>query len=96
MSSPMSEALRLTGICTVLAALVMTTAIGCIYSKHQSRKLFVELQSLMTERDELAVDWGRLQIEQSTWSTHSRVEKLARGQMRMRTPQPDDIRLVRP
>ena len=92
----MSETGRLLVTCAVLVALVMSTAVGCIYSKHQSRKLFVELQSLMTERDRLVVDWGRLQIEQSTWSTHSRVESLARGQMKMHTPQPSDIRLVRP
>jgi len=87
---------RLFVVAALMITLVSATAVACIYSKHQSRKLFVELQALNTERDELEVNWGRLQIEQSTWSTHSRVERLARGQMKMRTPQPNDIRLVRP
>jgi cell division protein FtsL len=43
----------------------------------------------------MQVNWGRLQIEQSTWSAHARVERLARQQMKMRSPNPADIRLVR-
>jgi len=92
----MTESRRLIMTCSVLTLFVMSTAIACVYSKHQSRKLFIELQTLTNERDSLEVDWGRLQIEQSTWSTHARVEKLAREKMKMRTPQTSDIRLVRP
>jgi len=82
--------------CAALVLLTMASAIVCVYSKHQSRKLFVELQVLTTERDALEVDWGKLQIEQSTWSTHARVERLARQQMKMRDPKPDEIYLVQP
>jgi len=92
----MNELLRLQIFCTILTAAVLVSAIGCVYSKHQSRKLFTELQGLIAERDRLEVDWGRLQIEQSTWSTHARVERLARKHMRMRTPQPGEILLVSP
>ena len=80
----------------VLASLVMVSAIGCIYAKHEGRKLFIELQSLVSERDRLEVEWGRLQIEQSTWSTHARVEQLAREKMGMRDPQPQQVRLLAP
>jgi cell division protein FtsL len=79
-----------------LAATVMASAIAAVYAKHENRKLFMELQALTDERDRLEVDWSRLQVEQSTWSTHARVEQLARGQMRMRSPGADEIRLVRP
>jgi cell division protein FtsL len=48
----------------------------------------------IVERDRLEVDWGRLQIEQSTWSSHARVEQLARKEMGMRDPQPEQIRLL--
>jgi cell division protein FtsL len=82
--------------CAILAVLAMSTAIFCVYSKHQSRKLFVELQVLTTERDVLEVDWGKLQIEQSTWSTHARVERLARQQMKMHSPKAEEIYLVQP
>ena len=92
----MNEYLRIHILCTVLTLAGLASAVGCIYGKHQSRKLFTELQALTQERDQLEVEWGRLQIEQSTWSTHARVEPLAREQMRMRTPVAGEILLVRP
>jgi len=77
-----------------LAVAVMASAIASVYAKHESRKLFTELQSLSTERDEMEVEWGKLQIEQSTWSTYGRVEQLAREQMDMRVPPPEDVSLL--
>lgn len=92
----MNDFLRIHILCTVLTLAALASAVGCIYSKHQSRALFTELQALTQERDRLKVEWGRLQIEQSTWSTHARVERLARERMRMRTPVAGEILLVRP
>ena len=77
-----------------LVVAVMASAIGGVYAKHETRKLFTRLQELTIERDRLEVDWGKLQIEQSTWSTHARVEKLAREQMDMHTPVPERTSLV--
>jgi cell division protein FtsL len=77
-----------------LSAAVMASAIGSVYAKHESRQLFTELQSLHTDRDRMEVDWGRLQIEQSTWSTYGRVEQLAREQMKMRAPAPEQVSLL--
>lgn len=79
-----------------LMAAVLASAVGAVYAKHENRKLFMELQALTEERDALDVDWSRLQIEQSTWSTHARVEQLARGEMHMRSPGSDELRLVAP
>ncbi len=67
----------------LLLAAVITSAVAVVYARHETRKLFTELQTLTTERDRLEMDWGRLQIEQSTWSSHARVERLAREQMGM-------------
>ena len=80
--------------CSALGLAVIATAIACVYSKHESRKMFVQLQSLTAQRDAMEVDWGRFQIEHSTWSAHARVERLARTQMKMRLPDPAEIRLV--
>ncbi|MBT8442708.1 MAG: cell division protein FtsL [Gammaproteobacteria bacterium] len=77
-----------------LAVAVMASAIASVYAKHESRQLFTELQSLSTERDEMEVEWGKLQIEQSTWSTYGRVEQLAREQMDMRVPPPEEVSLL--
>ena len=53
-----------------LRLVCVISAIALIYTKHESRKLFVELETLTHERDELNIEWGQLQIEQSTWATH--------------------------
>jgi cell division protein FtsL len=80
------------GAAMVLA--VVISAIASVYAKHESRKAFTELQALTTERDRLEVEWGRLQIEQSTWSTYARVDQLARKQMHMRIPDPGQTMLL--
>ena len=59
------------------------TGVGIVYSKHSMRKVFVELQNLQNKFDELQIEWGRLQLEQSAWATHGRIEKLAREKLKM-------------
>lgn len=76
----------------VLAVAVLASALAVVRAKHENRKLFAELQVLAAQRDQLEVDWSRLQIEQSVWSSHARVEQLGREQMHMRSPGPDEIR----
>ena len=68
------------------AVVCVLGAMALVYTKHESRRLFVELESLTDERDRLNIEWGQLQIEQSTWATHARIEKVAT----------DDLSLVRP
>ena len=68
------------------ALVCVLSAMALVYTKHESRRLFVELESLTDERDRLNIEWGQLQIEQSTWATHARIEKVAT----------DDLLLVRP
>ncbi len=70
----------------VFAVVCVLSAMAVIYTKHESRKLFVELEGLTHDRDELNIEWGQLQIEQSTWAAHARIEQVAT----------DDLSLVRP
>ncbi len=79
-----------------LAIAVLASAVGAVYAKHQNRKLFMELQALTEERDRLDVDWSRLQMEQSAWSTHARVEQLARDEMHMHNPAEAELHVVTP
>ena len=90
----MTPAERSRAIAAGLACAVLVSALGSVYAKHKSRKLFVELQALVEERDSLELDWGRLQIEQSTQGNPARVERLARERLAMRTPTRDDMKLV--
>jgi cell division protein FtsL len=80
----------------VLWVAVLASALGVVHAKHQARVRFIELQELVTERDELDIEWGQLQLEQSTWATHGRVERMARDELRMIIPQASDLRIVQP
>jgi cell division protein FtsL len=85
------------GLATILLlAAVMFSAIGVVYANHLSRTLFIELQTLRASRDSLNQDWGRLQLEQSTWATHARIEGIARKQLGMIQPNFDDVVVVKP
>lgn len=81
-------------IAVTLAVTILVSAIAAIWAKHESRKVFVELQALVAERDRLEMDWWRLQIEQSTLASHARVEQIARDRLEMRLPEPREIKLV--
>jgi len=76
-----------TGACVV-------SAIALVYTTHQSRSLFIELEQLTTERDELDIEWGQLQIEQSTWATHARIERVALDELALKRPVPSEIYLI--
>lgn len=80
----------------VLWAAALASAAGAIYSKHRARELFVELERLNVRRDNLEIEWGQLQLEQSAWSTHAFVENVAGTKLKMATPKPADIELVSP
>lgn len=75
-----------------LACLI--SALALVYTKHESRKLFVELEELTSERDRLNIEWGQLQIEQSTWATHGRIEQVANEDLSLLRPEPDDVFVI--
>jgi len=70
----------------ILLVLVLTSALGVVAAQHQSRKLFTELEREQSRMRALEVEWGQLQLEQSTWAGHARVEKAARERLRMISP----------
>jgi cell division protein FtsL len=80
----------------VLAGSVMTSAIMVVVSQHEARRLFVQLQELESARDDLNEEWGRLQLEQSTWATDDRIERLARVDLGMREPEAGSLVLLAP
>ena len=78
-----------------LALAVLISAIAVIEAKHESRKRFVALQALETERDRMNVEWGQLQLEQGTWATHSRIESIAYKQLHMVIPEMGSIVIIK-
>jgi cell division protein FtsL len=79
----------------LLLAATIATAISAAYAKHQSRKLFIELQALQVGRDAMNVEWGQLQLEQSTYTTHGKVENAARKRLSMQLPGPQQVVILR-
>ncbi|HXO65041.1 MAG TPA: cell division protein FtsL [Steroidobacteraceae bacterium] len=72
------------------------SAAGAIYCKHRARELFIQLEALNARRDNLEIEWGQLQLEQSAWSTHAFVERVAGTRLRMAMPPPKDIEIIAP
>ena len=79
----------------ILLLAVLASAIGVVWTRHESRVLFVELTRLQNQRDELNVEYGRLELEQATWAEPRRIDEEARSKLGMVTPKPQDIQLVR-
>ena len=75
--------------------LVMASAIGVIEAKHESRKHFAQLQALEKQRNQMEVEWGQLQLEQGTWSSHGRVERIARKRLNMRVPEAESTVIIK-
>ena len=80
----------------VLWVAALGSAAGAVWCKHRSREMFVELESLNARRDNLEIEWGQLQLEQSAWSTHAFVERVASTKLRMAMPPAKEIEIVSP
>jgi cell division protein FtsL len=80
----------------VLWLAVLGSAIAVVRARHESRALFVQLERLSAERDRLNIEWGQLQLEQSAWSNHGFVERVASERLRMTLPRPEEVRIVAP
>jgi len=78
----------------LLLAVLVACAIGLVTSQHKARKLFSNLEREQNRARELDIDYGRLQLEASTWGLHQRVEKIATGTLGMRVPDPRRVRII--
>jgi len=72
------------------------SAAAAVYCKHRAREMFVELERLNAHRDNLEIEWGQLQLEQSAWSTHAFVERVANAKLHMAMPPPKEIEIIAP
>ncbi|AJQ50664.1 MULTISPECIES: cell division protein FtsL [Pseudomonas] len=75
---------------------VLVSAVAVSYSAHWNRQLLNTLYGELNERDKAQAEWGRLILEQSTWTAASRIENLASEQLKMRVPSADEVRMVAP
>lgn len=82
-------------LCIAVLSLVVASALAVIYSTYKSRQLFSELQQQNRESMRLGEEWGRLLLEQSTWASHERIERLAKTQLKMKVPDSKAIIVVK-
>jgi cell division protein FtsL len=87
---------RVVRVDAILVALVVSSALGVVSAQHQARKLFTELEREQKRAHGLEVEWGQLQLEQSTWASHARVERFARERLGMAVPAPGQVLVVEP
>jgi cell division protein FtsL len=78
----------------ILMACVFMSAVQVVVSQHEARRIFNDLQRLEITRDELNEEWGRLQLEQSTWATDHRIETVARTSLNMTNPDSKSVVLL--
>jgi len=78
----------------VLLAILVACALSLVTSRHQARKLFVELEREQTQTRAYDVEYGQLQIEQSTWAMPARVERIAREHLRMELPAAGRVEVI--
>lgn len=75
----------------ILMILVLASAIGTVASNHRARKTYTEIEREQARMRDLEVEWGQLQLEQSTWAGHARVEQIARNKLHMKSPGPGQV-----
>lgn len=82
---------------TAIVLLLATIASGMmlVYSRHQARTLFQQLEALSSQHDEQQIEWGRLQLEQATWSENSRIEQIARDRLGLDFPEQTKVVVIK-
>ena len=80
----------------ILGISVFISAVEVVVNQHMARKVFVEIQELEKIHDDLTEEWGRLQLEQSTWATDDRIENMARSKLGMMEPEKDSLVVLIP
>jgi cell division protein FtsL len=79
----------------LLLVAVVLCALSVVTSQHKARKLFIELQKEKAQAQQMDVEWGQLQLEQSTWAAPGRVEAVAVQKLQMQLPQKGQVQLIR-
>ena len=78
----------------LLLALLIACGVSLVTSRHQARKLFVDLERTRADARNFEIEYGQLQLEQSTWAMPARVEKIARTSLGMELPNAARVEIV--
>lgn len=80
----------------LLLLVLIAVSLGVVTAQHKARKMYFELQQEQDATRQYGVEWGQLQLEQSTWGNPARVEKIASDELKMQVPEHQRIQLVSP
>lgn len=78
----------------VLGLGVLWSAYAVVYTKHRARQLFAQLQLAEQDTEALQIEWRQLLLEQGTWTTDARVERIAKERLQMHVPEPNHIVVI--
>lgn len=78
----------------LLLGILIVCALGTVTSQHRARQLYAELQHEQEDAKQMNTEFGQLQLEQSTWAMHQRVEKIASEKLNMHVPDAKQIQIV--
>ena len=84
----------MTRVNVLLLCVLIVCALSLVTSRHQARRLTVELEREHARARQFDVEYGQLSLEQSTWGMPARVEKVAREQLTMQLPGPGRIQVM--
>jgi cell division protein FtsL len=79
----------------VLLLAVIASGVAVVWARQQDRSAFVQLTRLQNQSDALNVEFGRLELEQATWASPSRIEQVARGRLGMISPPAASVEMIR-
>jgi cell division protein FtsL len=88
--------MSLRALVVLLVLANIASAIAVVFARHEHRQLFIQLTALEKARDELNIEFGRLQLEQATWAESNRIDQVAREKLGMKFPESNEIVVVRP
>ena len=84
----------MTRINLFLFGLLMLVALGVVTAQHKARKLYFELEQQEELANNYQTEYGQLQLEQSTWAMHSRLEEYAQEKLHMQVPDMKHIQVI--
>lgn len=85
---------RFNMVITAMVACLLFSAFGVIYLKDLNRRLFIQYDAVQQQAHRSDTEWGKLLLEQSTWSTQSRIQSVASLKLGMLMPHSNDIVMV--
>jgi len=77
-----------------LVAVILLSSFAVVYVKDLNRRLFIQYQAQQQTQQQLQTQWGKLLLERSTWSTQSRISKMAKEKLHMVAPSPRDVIMI--